>query len=187
MPVRTVSRVLVVEDHEGLLATLTCALGARFPEVRACRDVSAVRTALDGWRPDLVVTDVILPDGDALDVLTLLADGEGMPCAIAISGEATPDQSFELARRGVRIYLSKPLSLERLEAAVERALTSPPDLRPQLRQVVGHAPLHVVEGEIREVMVDEAMARTRGSRRAAARLLGISRQLLQHVLRRRQD
>jgi transcriptional regulator with PAS, ATPase and Fis domain len=33
-------------------------------------------------------------------------------------------------------------------------------------------------------MIDEALAKSRGSRRAAAKLLDISRQLLQHVLRK---
>ncbi|WP_437764056.1 helix-turn-helix domain-containing protein [Sorangium sp. So ce764] len=42
-----------------------------------------------------------------------------------------------------------------------------------------------VEEQVRTILVDEALARAGGSRRKAAQLLNISRQLLQHSLRRR--
>ena len=55
---------------------------------------------------------------------------------------------------------------------------------PLIRQLVGHSPLSKVESEVRTLMVTEALARARGSRRAAAKMLAVSRQMLQHVLRK---
>lgn len=52
-----------------------------------------------------------------------------------------------------------------------------------LRQTVGHKPLSDVQTEVRAVMLDEALARSQGSRRGAARRLRMSRQLLQYLLR----
>ncbi|MHB8877581.1 MAG: response regulator [Myxococcaceae bacterium] len=184
MAPRDVHRVLVVDDSEAFARSLEGLLSARFPEVRCGRSVAEVQGALEGWHPDLVLLDVVLPDGSAGDVLDLLDRREPAPAVIAISGEAEPEQAFELARRGVRVFLPKPISLEGLERALREVMEGPPDVAPHLRQVVGHAPLKDVEERVREVMVDEALARSRDSRRGAARLLAISRQLLQHILRR---
>jgi DNA-binding NtrC family response regulator len=70
-----------------------------------------------------------------------------------------------------------------LSAAIHDALEVAPDLRPALKQLVGHKPLAEVETEVRAVMLEEALSRTGGSRRGAARLLSMSRQLVQYVLR----
>jgi two-component system, response regulator RegA len=183
MPGDRLARVLVVEDDPSLMRSLQGALAARCLELRACTTVAEARGAA-GWRADLVICDVVLPDGDAFDVLDALA-GAPAPPVVAISGEAGPDQSFELSQRGVRAFLAKPFSLDGLDRAIDRALATAPELAPIARQVVGKRGLHEVEDELREVMIDQAMAQSGGSRRAAARLLGISRQLLQHALRRR--
>ena len=57
------------------------------------------------------------------------------------------------------------------------------DFLPRVRGVVGERSLHEVEREVRATMVNEALTRAGGSRREAARLLKVSRQLLQHILR----
>jgi two-component system response regulator RegA len=134
--------------------------------------------------PDLLLLDVALPDGRAGDVLDAVRDLSPAPRIIALSGAAGPDESFALAARGVRLYLKKPINLAELEHAVKVALSEPPDLVPHVRSAVGLIPIQDVEEKVRATMVDEALARGKGSRRAAARALGISRQLLQHILRK---
>jgi DNA-binding NtrC family response regulator len=131
-----------------------------------------------------LVLDVVLPDGRAVDLLDALEDVSPAPCVVAISGAAGPEESFELAARGVRAYIKKPLNLEELEAGVKRALSEPPDLAPHVKSAVGRAPVHEVEQLVRDTMVHEALARGKGNRRRASHVLGISRQLLQHILRK---
>jgi transcriptional regulator with PAS, ATPase and Fis domain len=63
-------------------------------------------------------------------------------------------------------------------------MSEPPDLAPHLKSAVGLVPIKSVEQTVRSTMVSEALARGGGSRRAAARVLSISRQLLQHILRK---
>jgi DNA-binding NtrC family response regulator len=183
MAVRPVERVLVIEDSRALLRSLQGALAETYRDVRACRSVGEAESAVADWWPDLVLLDVVLPDGGAHEVLDLLERRHPAPAVIAMSGAAEPAQSFLLATRGVRAYLAKPLRLDRLQAAIRHALEAAPDLLPVLRQTVGHKPLADVQTEVRAVMLDEALARSRGSRRGAARLLSMSRQLLQYLLR----
>src|SRR5574338_413139 len=105
--VRSVERVLVVEDNRSLLRTLEQAMRARFPDVRTGRSVADVRRLIDGWHPDLVILDFQLADGDARAVLDLAALREPAPVVVAVSGEATPVDTFELAHRGVRAFVPK--------------------------------------------------------------------------------
>jgi DNA-binding NtrC family response regulator len=181
---RAVERVLVVEDSRQLLRSLRAALAETYSDVRACRSVHEVEATLAHWWPELVLLDVVLPDGDAQRVLELLELRRPAPAVIAMSGAAGPAQSFALAAHGVRAFLDKPLQLARVRAAIRHALEVTPELGPAVRQVVGHRSLADVQTEIRATMIDEALARSGGSRRGAARLLEMSRQLLQYALRR---
>lgn len=175
---------LVVEDDERLRPVLVEALEALGFEVNQAGSVGAATSLLEARVPDLLLLDVALPDGRALDLLTVVERVSPRPSIVAVSGAAGPDESFRLAERGVRAYLVKPIQLEELARAVERALSEPPDLAPHLRSAVGRVPIKEVEATVRSTMVEEALGRGKGSRRAAARVLGISRQLLQHILRR---
>jgi DNA-binding NtrC family response regulator len=108
-----------------------------------------------------------------------------MPVIVAMSGQASADESFRLGQWGVRAYLPKPLDLASFNATLDSVLMQPPDLEPHLRAAVGHKAIKDVENLVRETMVDEALAQATGNRRGAAKLLRISRELLQHILRRR--
>jgi two-component system, response regulator RegA len=175
---------VVVEDDRRLRSAIAEALTALGFVVREAGSVKDALAALAEGTPDLLLLDVALPDGRALDVVQATEALSPAPCIVAVSGAAGPDESFALAARGVRAYLKKPLNLAELEAAVQRALSEPPDLAPHVKSAVGRAPIRSVEQSVRATMVQEALARGKGSRRAAARALGISRQLLQHILRK---
>lgn len=176
--------MLVVEDNPSLLRTLKDALEPRFGEVRTCSSVAEALRTIDDWLPELLITDYMLPDGDARAILDRALACQPAPLVIAISGEAGPEQSFDLAQRGVRSYLSKPISLDELEQAIAIAIDKAPDLSPHVRQLVGHKSLAGVTSEVRATMLDEALARSSGNVRGAARLLETSRQLLQYLRRK---
>lgn len=174
---------MVVDDDPTLVESVETALGREMGEIRCCSRVAAVAGMLDGWVPDLLLLDVVLPDGDAFDVMDLLDQREPMPQVIAISGMATAPESFDLAQRGVGAYLSKPFTMDELRQAIEQVSSQPAELRGSLRSLVGKRPLRDVEQEVRTTMVKEALARSGGRRSGAARLLKISRQVVQHILR----
>jgi len=185
------ARLLIVEDDLDLGRAL-CAAAARAPfDARLCTTIDEARAELEAegadagaaWWPELVLVDVCLPDGTALDLLRAFPSTRPRPCIVAMSGAARPEQSFELARSGVRHFLPKPVdSAEEVLAILRRAHSEPPDLAPQIRATVGLRPVQEVEAEVRRVMVGEALVRV-GTVRGAARLLAVSRQLLQHIRR----
>ena len=85
----------------------------------------------------------------------------------------------------MRAYFQKPFGTTEVREAIRTAAREAPDLAPHLRSTVGRRPLRAVEADVRDSLVREALARSGGSRSAAARLLKISRQHLQNILRRK--
>ncbi|MBM4335907.1 MAG: response regulator [Deltaproteobacteria bacterium] len=175
-------RVLIVEDHELVRRSLASAARTWGGEVL---EAGSVRDGLDQLelRPDLVMVDVMLPDGSGRTVVEKAVTMRPAPAVIAMSGEASAEEAFELARLGARRYLPKPISLEDLAAAFEATLADHPDLAPVVAAHVGHTPMRQVLEKVRGVMVDEALARENGSRSGAARRLGVSRQAVQQAVR----
>ena len=175
-------RVLIVEDHKPLRQALARAArgwGAEVLEAGSIREASA-RLA---QQPDLVIVDVALPDGNARPIVEQAVKMRPAPAVIAMSGQASAEEAFELARLGARRYLPKPISLEDLTRSVEEALGDRPDLSPLVVAHVGNTPMRQLLDEVRGVMVDEALAREHGSRSGAARMLGVSRQAVQQAVR----
>ncbi len=181
------SKLLLVDDDTKLLEALRSTFETEVDELRCRTSVASTLALLDDWQPDILVLDLTLDDGDAFAILDAVRRRSPTPAIVAISGTATPALSFRLAQAGVQEYLSKPFTMAELRRAIERAMAEPRDLRLHLRRLVGLRKLSDVQEEVRTTLVNEALARTSGSRRAAARLLGISRQLLQYILRTRRS
>lgn len=177
-----VQHLLLVEDSLRLARILEDALRSRAERISHASTLAAARHVLRSDPPDAVILDVSLPDGTSDELLGELRAVEPLPHVIAISGTATAEQAFRLAHGGVRAFVPKPLELARLEAMWVETLSRPPDLEPSLRASAGQVPLHSIESFVRNTLVDESLARSQGSVRGAAKLLGISRQLLQHIL-----
>jgi two-component system response regulator RegA len=179
-------RALIVEGDTSLASVVNESLSKLGLECRVASTIGDAWSLLsprrNGWFPNLVVLDVTLPDGTALDLMRHMTDVAPRPYVVAMSGGNDAVQAFELARNGVQALLTKPFASTQLEAAVEEAMTVVPDLRPQMRALVGRRPIQELEDELRHVMADEAMARA-GSVRGAARLLSVSRQFMQYTLR----
>lgn len=181
---RRLRRLLIVEDDPRLQRTLRDALEPHASELRSEHSVSGGLRAIADWQPELVFLDVVLPDGTALELISQIPETVPMPALVAMTGEATRAQMVRLGQLGVHAFVEKPFDLASMLAAIERALTVAPPLRPTVRASVGRRSLRAVEEEVRETMVNEAISRTGGSTRGAARLLAVSRQVLQYFLRR---
>ncbi|MCP3135962.1 response regulator [Pyxidicoccus xibeiensis] len=180
-----VRHLLLVEDSESLARVLEDALRSRAERISHAPTLASARQLLRDEPPDAVILDVSLPDGTSDSLLVDLQAVEPLPHVIAISGSATAEQAFRLAAGGVRAFVPKPLDLARLEAVWQETLSRPPDLIHALRASTGQVPLRDLESVVRATLVDEALAKSQGSVRGAAKLLRISRQLLQHILNAR--
>jgi ActR/RegA family two-component response regulator len=147
-----------------------------------------VRTLDQGLRAcnrpfELMVLDVDLPDGSGVALAELAARMRPQPIIISISGQATPRDAFRLAQLGALALLTKPLSLADFMVTVEAVLEKAPDYVPHLVAVVGHESFRTVLDRVRRAMAEQALALAEGNKTGAARLLGITRQAVQQLIR----
>jgi DNA-binding NtrC family response regulator len=179
---RDLRRILIVEDDPMMMRTLERAVHPLASSVTCAESVAAAKEALRAG-VDLVLLDVRLGDGSGVLVAEEAVRLDASPLVIALSGHATPPEAFRLAQLGVRAFLPKPFELYELLAALERVLAAPPDLTPHVKGCVGHADLRSVQTEVRRAMLDQAMALARGNRSVAAKLLSVTRQAVQRMVR----
>jgi two-component system, response regulator RegA len=175
-------RVLIVEDHKPLRQAIARAgrgWGAEVLEAGTVREGQELLARM----PDVVIVDVALPDGQALPIVEEAVRMRPAAAVVAMSGQASAEEAFQLARSGARRYLRKPISLEELTRSVEEALADRPNLDAFVAAHVGNTPLREVQGEVRRVMIEQALAKAHNSRSGAARLLDLTRQAVQQIVR----
>ncbi len=179
---RRLRTALVVDDDPALRAGISTFLRSQGLRVATAGSAAEAVAQLRG-RPDVVLLDVRLPDGDAFTVLDHARKLAPAPIRIALSGAATPEDAFRLAQYGVRKFLQKPASLDEIWDAIQSAAEEPPDLTPHVQQAVGHLSLRELTSQVRDEAIKQALATSRGNRTGAARILQVTRQAVQQILR----
>jgi PAS domain S-box-containing protein len=111
--------VFLVDDEAPLRETWSGALRARGYEVEAFGDGTAAANALSARRPDALVTDVLLPGMNGLQLATLCRALHPDVPVLVVSG-FIPDDTLPPDARIVR--LDKPIRTSRLLAALSRAI-----------------------------------------------------------------
>lgn len=115
-------RVLLVEDEPSLQLALGDCLADEGYAVTVAGTVAAALEALDEDRPDLVLCDMRLPDGDGMRVLA--EAGRLMPDVpvVILTAYGSVVSAIEAIRSGASEYLTKPFEEQQLLAIVRRHL-----------------------------------------------------------------
>ncbi|MDF0748790.1 sigma-54 dependent transcriptional regulator [Marinobacter sp. 71-i] len=114
--------ILLVEDDASLRMLLSEELEVDGYEVRCAATVEQGCRGVKEWHPDLIVSDLRLPDGDGLTILRQLqAEGLSVPFII-ITAFGTVDQAVEALKAGADDFLTKPLSTDHLRLKIKRLL-----------------------------------------------------------------
>jgi len=115
--------VLVVDDEPDLRELLRDALSETGAEIRVAASAEEALSLAGARRPDLLVTDLYLPDRTGLEVIDRLRDQcrEDIP-AVVITGFGDAAVFSEASRRRPVELMTKPLDLPRLKQAVRAEL-----------------------------------------------------------------
>ena len=116
------SRILVADDDRAIRMVLKEALGRLGYEVRTAGDAATLWSLVEDGEGDLVITDVVMPDENGLDLIPRIQERRPDLKVIAMSARSTLLTAVRAAERGAFEYLPKPFDLKELVAAVERAL-----------------------------------------------------------------
>ncbi|HJL20370.1 MAG TPA: sigma-54 dependent transcriptional regulator [Sandaracinaceae bacterium LLY-WYZ-13_1] len=115
------TRILIVEDEETLRRSLARHLKRRDYEVLQAGTCAEAREILrDTPEIDVVLADVMLPDGRGFDVVDQLEGGRGRASVVVMTGQTVLDHAIAALRHGADDFLTKPFSLEALDHALDR-------------------------------------------------------------------
>jgi signal transduction histidine kinase/CHASE1-domain containing sensor protein/CheY-like chemotaxis protein len=117
--------VLLVDDDSDTLKLMTTALTRRQATVTAVSSANEAINAIRRRRPDVLVSDIAMPDEDGyglIQKIRSLENGaeESIP-AVAITAYAKEEDRAKALSSGYQIYLAKPVELTELISVVARA------------------------------------------------------------------
>jgi DNA-binding NtrC family response regulator len=114
-------RILVVDDEETIRGMLRDLLSANGHEVDEAVDTRSAVQMLRSREYEVVLTDLMLPDGDGLEVLRVARTRPYDPEVLVITAYGTIDSAVEAVRAGAFDYLTKPLATQKLLLTIDRA------------------------------------------------------------------
>ena len=138
--------ILVADDDAGIRTVLNQALTRAGYEVRATGTVAGLWRWVAAGEGDLVITDVVMPDDNAFDLLPRIKRMRPDLPIIVMSAQNTFITAIKASERGAYEYLPKPFDLRELVAIVGRALAEPkrrreePEPPAEVMPIVGRSP-----------------------------------------------
>ncbi|MGR3783463.1 MAG: nitrogen regulation protein NR(I) [Albimonas sp.] len=114
--------ILVADDDRAIRTVLSQALSRAGARVRSTGSASTLWRWVEDGEGDLIVTDVMMPDGDALDLLPAIRKKRPELPVIVMSAQNTMLTAIRAAEVGAYEYLPKPFDLRQVLEHVDRAL-----------------------------------------------------------------
>ncbi len=115
------AKVLIVDDEKDLRDLVAAVLEDQC-DVAQANSGAALQKNLSGDAPDVVLLDVVLKDGNGLDLIPKIKKHWPETEVIILSGHGTITMAVEAGRRGAYNFLSKPFENEKLIADVKCAV-----------------------------------------------------------------
>src|ERR1700746_489958 len=122
--------ILVADDDAAIRTVLNQALSRAGYEVRATSNAATLWRWISQGDGDLVITDVVMPDENAFDLLPRIKKLRPDLPIIVMRGQNTFITAIRASERGAYEYLPKPFDLKELIAIVGRALSEPKEKPP---------------------------------------------------------
>lgn len=112
-------KLLIVEDELELLTNIETYLTRGDVVCETASSFASARDKLIGFSYDIVVLDLMLPDGDGFSVLRLLKDVQPETGVLIISAKNALDDKIKGLELGADDYLTKPFHLPELNARLK--------------------------------------------------------------------
>jgi signal transduction histidine kinase len=116
------ARLLIVDDEESVRNYAAAVFRISGADVRIVDSGAAALAQLDAWRPDVVITDLGMPEMDGYELLRRLRTRGLTVPVIALTAYARPEDREEAMRAGFNAYVAKPVEPEDLRKMVAEVL-----------------------------------------------------------------
>jgi len=115
-------RILVIDDEEGIRQGCVRALGSQGFLVQTASTLAEGRQQIEQTQFDLVLLDVMLPDGQGTALLKPLRARDADTVAVIITGFATVELAVDAIKQGAYDFISKPFDTDLLLMTVNQGL-----------------------------------------------------------------
>jgi two-component system nitrogen regulation response regulator GlnG len=119
--------ILIADDDAAIRTVLSQALSRAGYEVRSTGNAATLWRWVSQGDGDLIITDVVMPDENAFDLLPRIKKLRPELPVIVMSAQNTLMTAIRASERGAYEYLPKPFDLKELTSIVGRALSEPKD------------------------------------------------------------
>jgi signal transduction histidine kinase len=116
------AQILVIDDEPGMREGCRRALRSVGHAVETAPDLTTARELISKRRFDVHLIDVMLPDGNGLDLLDEIYERDPDAVCIIVTGFGRIEMAVDAVRQGAYDFLSKPFRSDELIVAVEKAL-----------------------------------------------------------------
>ena len=116
------NRVLAIDDEPAMIEWLKILLEHEGYEVRTAMIGTRGEEIFKTWKPDVVVTDMMLPDADGLELLRKFKQTFVDTEVIVITGHGSVPKAVEAMKAGAHSFVEKPIEPDTLLAMLERAI-----------------------------------------------------------------
>ncbi|MCH1476297.1 MAG: nitrogen regulation protein NR(I) [Alphaproteobacteria bacterium] len=158
------AHILVAEDDKSVRLVVQQALARQGYTVQSSGTAAGLWKLIESGRGDVLISDIALPDGDALDLLPRIQQHRPDMPVIVMSARSTLLTAVKAQQTGVFEYLPKPFELRSLVEATERAVGSIGQSRPSTQAQPGVEEGGPLVGRSRPMQdIFKAMARVVGT------------------------
>lgn len=116
--------LLVVDDEHPILESIDMFISEKGHRVSTASTVETAVTLFGELRPEVVILDIRLPDGNGLDALSRMHEVYPLSKIIMITAFQDMETTIEAMKRGAYDYIHKPLDADELEKTVDDAIES---------------------------------------------------------------
>jgi two-component system repressor protein LuxO len=115
------AKVLMVEDSETLSAIYTAYLEDTKYQLVSVGTLGAAHATLGAFRPDIILLDIELPDGNGMDLLEQIGELKHPPKVIVMTAHGSSDMAVQAIQKGAFDFLTKPFDAARLLVTLDNA------------------------------------------------------------------
>jgi CheY-like chemotaxis protein len=102
------ARVVIVDDDDAARNVITAALIKAGAEVRECANAHHAYDTVKQWQPDIVISDVAMPNEDGYSLIRRIRDDGNAVPAVAITAYARPEDQARVRQAGFQKHVAKP-------------------------------------------------------------------------------
>ena len=115
-------RLLIVDDESSVRDVLAILFEGEGYDTETASSMDEARRALERGTYDIVLCDIMMPDGNGLDLLKEIKTGDVSPPVIMMTAYTSTRSAIDAMKLGAADYVSKPFDNEELKIVVQKVL-----------------------------------------------------------------